>query len=383
MSSKTPNAPGQYLGYTLQTVRMCYYLVTCEPNESVALEVFEDVGVLNDDGTVIAEQTKSALTHNPVSDWSVDLWKSLSNWVDAIKLGSIDNEETMFRLYSAQKHTGITVRRFSNASNFDEAVDAVKIVKSEYDSLKKRPSGCAKYADNFFKCDMSIQARVISHFSFESGVNDPVQDLRNRLSLGLSGGVQELACHFVLGWDQEAVISLISERKPAIVKASLFREKYAAFVRKHQNDNVLPIFSKRPSDSIVKDELESMPIYVRQLEIIDADADIKIRAVSDFLRASSEKTKWSANSIFFPDSLDDFDDDLKRQCATHGSMIRLKNPLLSEKELGLVFYLESVGVKHTIENKELPPFFVAGSLHCLANKLTIGWHYNYKIEVGK
>lgn len=382
MSSKTPNAPGQYLGYSLQTVRMCYYLVTCEPNESVALEVFEDVGVLNDDGTVIAEQTKSALTHNPVSDWSVDLWKSLSNWVDAIQLGSIDNEETRFRLYSAQKHTGETVRRFSNALTVDEAVGAVNFVRGQYDALEKRPSGCAKYADNFFQCDPNIQSRIINQFSFESGVNDPVQDLRNRLSLGLSEPVQELACHYVLGWVQDAVISLISDRKPAIIKASVFREKYAAFVRKHQNDNVLPIFSEKPSESSLKEALGTMPIYVRQLDIVDADADIKIRAVSDFLRASSEKTIWSANSIFLPDSLEELDVDLERQWANQSKMVRLKNASLSEEELGLLFYLESIERKHRMENKDLPAFFVAGSLHCLANQLVIGWHSNYKTKVG-
>ncbi|WP_256661693.1 ABC-three component system protein [Pseudomonas sp. F01002] len=291
-------------------------------------------------------------------------------------------EETRFRLYSAQKHTGEAVRRFSNALTVDEAVGAVNFVRSQYDALEKRPSGCAKYADNFFQCDPNIQSRIINQFSFESGVNDPVQDLRNRLSLGLSEPVQELACHYVLGWVQDAVISLISDRKPAIIKASVFREKYAAFVRKHQNDNVLPIFSEKPSESSLKEALGTMPIYVRQLDIVDADADIKIRAVSDFLRASSEKTIWSANSIFLPDSLEELDVDLERQWANQSKMVRLKNASLSEEELGLLFYLESIERKHRMENKDLPAFFVAGSLHCLANQLVIGWHSNYKTKVG-
>ena len=312
MSTKTPAAPGQYLGYTLQTVRMCYYLATCHPNQSVALEVFEDVGVIGNDGVILAEQTKSALAHNPVSDWAVDLWKTLSNWADAIKNGAIENGETVFRLYSAQEHTGNIVRRFSNADTMAEAETSLQLVKSEFSKKKKRPAGSLKYIENFFDSDPKVQAQIVCHFSYECGSNDPVLELKNKLSLGLSEPIQELACLYVLGWTQKEVINLISKNMPAVVPAKKFRADYAGFVRRHQNDNVLPIFSTEPSDSDLEEAISHMPKYIQQLELINADADLKIEAVSDFLRASSEKTMWSERSVVLPDSFLELDSELQK-----------------------------------------------------------------------
>ena len=67
------------------------------PGDVVCLEVFDDVGVERPDGTKIAEQNKSNLTHNPLSDRAVDLWKTLRIWVDAVVSGELD--ETAAYLY--------------------------------------------------------------------------------------------------------------------------------------------------------------------------------------------------------------------------------------------------------------------------------------------
>lgn len=381
MSTKTPAAPGQYLGYTLQTVRMCYYLASCQPNQSVALEVFEDVGVIGENGVTLAEQTKSALTHNPVSDWAIDLWKTFSNWADAIKNGAIENVDTAFRLYSAQKHTGNIVRRFSQANTLAEAKDALRQVNSEFRQKNKRATGSLKYIENFFDADFEVQARIVCQFSYESGSNNPVLELKNKLSLGLSEPIQDLACLYVLGWVQKEVIDLISKQMPAVVQAKKFREDYAGFVRKHQNDSVLPIFSKEPSDSVLEDAIAHMPKYVQQLELINADADLKIAAVSDFLRTSSEKTMWSDRSVVLPDSFLELDSELQKKWSLDSRLVRLKNKGYSEEDLGMILYLESIGHEHKIDTRHLPRFFVAGAHHSLANLLKIGWHASYKSKM--
>ncbi len=381
MSAKTPAAPGQYLGYTLQTVRMCYYLASCHPNQSVALEVFEDVGVIGDGGVVLAEQTKSALTHNPVSDWAIDLWKTFSNWADAIKNGVIENVDTVFRLYSAQKHVGNVVKRFSHANTLAEAEEVLRLVNSEFRQKKKRPAGSLKYIENFFDSDPEVQARIVYRFSYECGLNDPVLELKNKLSLGLSEPIQDLACLYVLGWVQKEVIGLISKQMPAVVQAKKFRDDYAEFVRKHQNDNVLPIFSTEPSGSVLEEAIAHMPKYVQQLELINADADLKIAAVSDFLRTSSEKTMWSERSVVLPDSFLELDSVLQKKWIHDSRLVRLKNKGYSEEDLGMILYLESIGHEHKIDMRPLPRFFVAGAHHSLANLLKIGWHASYISKV--
>ena len=73
-------APGQYLGFAIQPVRLCYHLLTCPAKAKVSLEYLDDVAIHYCDGSVLLEQAKSALSQNPLSDWAIDFWKCLANW---------------------------------------------------------------------------------------------------------------------------------------------------------------------------------------------------------------------------------------------------------------------------------------------------------------
>jgi hypothetical protein len=66
-------APGTYLGFALQPVRLCFHLLTCPKGAKVSLEHLDDIAIHYADGTVTLEQTKSALKQNPLTDWSADM----------------------------------------------------------------------------------------------------------------------------------------------------------------------------------------------------------------------------------------------------------------------------------------------------------------------
>src|SRR5204862_1809732 len=82
---KSSNVPGQALGYSLQFTRMAAMLFEAGPGTLVSFEVFDDVGEEAGDGTQTFVQTKSALRGNPLADRSVELWKTLANWSEAIR----------------------------------------------------------------------------------------------------------------------------------------------------------------------------------------------------------------------------------------------------------------------------------------------------------
>jgi hypothetical protein len=118
------SAPGQYLGFSLQPVRLCVHLLSCPPESSVSIEHADDIAVHNADGSQVLEQAKSALSHNPVSDWANDLWKTFANWIEDIEAGLIDPSRTKFRLYVTPIWTGNLVQKLSNAKT-QEAADLV------------------------------------------------------------------------------------------------------------------------------------------------------------------------------------------------------------------------------------------------------------------
>jgi hypothetical protein len=53
------------------------------------------------DGTRIAEQNKSNLAQNPLSDRAVDFWKTLRIWTDACCSGELDPDKTIFNIYTS------------------------------------------------------------------------------------------------------------------------------------------------------------------------------------------------------------------------------------------------------------------------------------------
>ena len=71
---KSPQAAGQYLGYSLQQTLFLKLLLQAEKGYAVSLEVFEDIGVEGPSGKRLAVQAKSVLDGNPVSDRAVGLW---------------------------------------------------------------------------------------------------------------------------------------------------------------------------------------------------------------------------------------------------------------------------------------------------------------------
>ena len=93
-------------------------LLEAEPGWTVSLEVFEDVGVETAEGKRVAEQVKSTYKGNPISDRAVDLWKTFSNWIDAVSCGNLQLDKTTFEIYVSRPKTGDIVSRFSKASSF-------------------------------------------------------------------------------------------------------------------------------------------------------------------------------------------------------------------------------------------------------------------------
>ena len=131
--------PGQYLGYALQPVRLCYHLLSCPPGSSVSLETVEDVAVYLPNGHVILEQMKSALSHNPLSDWALDFWKTIGYWVSS---GAAADPKFHFNFYVTPLKVGGLPKLLGDASSKKQVDEAIAAVQAALTALKKKVLGC-------------------------------------------------------------------------------------------------------------------------------------------------------------------------------------------------------------------------------------------------
>ena len=115
------HVPDKLYGYGLQVRQMLYELLNCEIGSVVSVEKFDDVGVENGNEKT-AIQTKSALSdRNPVSDRAVDLWKTLYNWLFALKESELPLDSTLFTLVININKSGNIVTWLNQAHDKKEA----------------------------------------------------------------------------------------------------------------------------------------------------------------------------------------------------------------------------------------------------------------------
>lgn len=179
---RSANVPGQFYGYSLQITRVVAHFLRAQQGQSVSLEHLDDVATHMGDG-VIAEQDKSGFTQNPVSDRSVELWKSLANWVRSVRGGAL-RSDTKFVLYVAQGHHGPVIDRIHRVTMKSDADALVQALRSTfwgepptYAAKTKLAKGLAEHVNEVLSTSDDVLARLFMNLSLENGSGAPNDDL--------------------------------------------------------------------------------------------------------------------------------------------------------------------------------------------------------------
>ena len=191
-------APGQYLGYALQPVRMCVRLMIGQDGEHVSTERLDDVAVHLADGFLILEQTKSALTHNPISDWAIDLWKTFANWITTTTRLGLDPTKIRYVLYVTPVKTGNRALALHEAQTRAQVDAVVKSLRADFSARKSAPA-CAEHVQVLLDADPELRTTIIANFSLVTE-DDPLIAIRNHIDLTISPAVLDDICVAAIGW---------------------------------------------------------------------------------------------------------------------------------------------------------------------------------------
>ena len=375
------SAAGQYLGFAIQPVRMFYHLLCCAPDARVGLEYVDDVSTHNADGTHILEQCKSALSQNPASNWAVDLWKTFANWVENTKSGVIAPDCTKFRLYivpaKALKPTHFATR-LSETKSDAEIKELITDIREARKKLKNVP-GCESYLKIVLGADEKILKTIVKNFELVSTDADPLTAIRKHLDASIRPSLVDTVIKWGIGEAKIQVERRISEGQTPLLSAADFRRAFRAFIAAHDNARYLHSLAEEPSTEMVQELMAQAPIFLQQLDVIEAGREIKIRATSDFLRASSDKTKWAEQGYIFEDSLVGYDDGLRIRYLNISTELKITTGHHTEVDQGRLLYARCCqGPSEQLEGRSVPMHFLTGNLNNMANRLEIGWHPKFK-----
>ena len=381
-------APAQFLGFSLQTTRCLARVLGAQPGSFVSVEVFDDVGVSGSSGPITAEQDKSALSGNPIADRSPELWKTLGNWIEAASAGTVDPTKTQFELYVSRQLSGEFVQSFSDASTPQAARAAIEKAKTVlwgaapgHARRLTVSTALAPQLERVFGADEKFVSSVIRNFCLKCGSGSAHDDLAGEPAMALvPAELRSDTLKFGLGLVKEKIDRLIEQKFQAFLSVDEVRKEIMAFVRKHDRRTILTSFALTPSWDAVEGDL-STRTYVRQLELIDSDYDECLRAVNDFLRASTDRAQWSEKGDVQPESFDEFAENLQRTWDNLRRKCALEHNDRPEVERGKLLYQDCAMHQAQLQGMAVPSHFTPGSFHSLSDTEQIGWHPDYKNQL--
>lgn len=369
-------AAGQYLGYSLQQLRLCHHLLKTPDGNTVSLEYVDDVAVHRSDGTLLLEQSKSALTGNPAADRAEDLWKTFANWADLCAAGTVDAKTTDFRLYVTPVKTGLLVGQLHAAAAAESVAAALLKIKKLVDA-KKPEVGCAPQVTRFLKVGDVICSLIIQRFQLVTEA-DPVESVREYVRAGVPTEAQEDLTAAAVGMARDRVDKLIRENQPTVMSATNFRRQFQSFARRSNLTNLLSSKAPEPSGGAIQALVNMAPTFVRQLQVINASSDMMVTAVSDYLRTTIDKVLWADEGVIVEESLGDLDAQLVRQHTIVRDEIEDTQASSDEPARGRALYRRCAATELPLDGQALPNHFVAGAYNCLADARRLGWHPSYQ-----
>ena len=369
------SAPGQYLGYSLQLLRLCHHLLRGKGDYQVSFEYLDDVAVHTPDGKTLLEQCKSVKSANAISDRAVDLWKTFGNWADLCSANKVVPADTTFRLYVTPGGKGNLALELSGAKTPAAVAACLEKVKKLLKTGKQVAEVDEHIARFLAGGDVSASA-IIENFELVLD-SDPDEAVKGLLQASLTGKTLNEAAAAAVGFARDRIDSLIRAGQKPILAASEFKLIIRAFIRKNNLANLLVSYAPKPTPEAITTNLNAAPVFVRQLQSVDFKPDLLTVAIADWLKTNADKTHWADEGMVFAHSFTEFDDALVRR---HAIVRDEVEDLMSDKtpqQRGREVYRRCSETGVPLEGNEVPDHFVAGSYNCLADESKVGWHPDY------
>src|SRR5258706_9462881 len=144
-----------------------------------------------------------------------------------------------------------------------------------------------------------------------------------------------------IGWVSMTTDKLLRAKQPAKIARAEFRKRILAIVKRHDRDHVLNSVAFSPDQTAIDTEIRRKT-YIRQMELMECDSDEKLRAASDFLRASAARTDWSEKGLVDEASLTEFDDRLQRRWFSTKQSLSVQAKGFEEIDAGKLLIAETM-----------------------------------------
>lgn len=375
------NAAGQMVGYLYQ-VRYALNLLlgSDDPDYQISLEKFDDIAFEKDGTPIQLVQTKHHTMPASLNDSSVDLWRTINAWIDAVLNHTISLNNTDLVIVTTASIPTDSAMEAVGKGEYQIAFDRLSAAASDNNSKTNK-----RYYDKYHQISHALQIDIIKRIKIISASSDIVdvkKDIEKKLKYSCKPEHLAMVTERIEGWwFQECVRALISNDLVITTQRQLHAKIYE-IVRQYNDDN-LPI-EFWDLDEIEESKLDPKDrIFIEQLRLLQYRSKTLFLAIQDYYRAAMQRSSWLRNGHIYVNDLDTYERRLKDAwlhafAEMEEELLDYGIPTEQEKiDKGKALYSKIMDKDIRIRAGVDAPFVMKGTYHFLANSLTIGWHVDF------
>jgi hypothetical protein len=352
-------------------------------NWQISIEAGDDVEVIPRPGYTGLHQIKLRAEGITLTDSSRDLWKTLRIWAEIYKEGVVDLNGTGFFLVTtstASPESAANLLGMNEGRNVETAcvrLDSVAATSASKENLK------AYAAWNELSQD--AKRELLDHVIIipqAPGIEKVQQLLENICLLSVRKPYVPAFVSRLEGWWFQRCIKILMASATDYITGEEFDTMYCDLRDSFLPEN-LPVDSDVP---LLEPEIDAFAeyLFVKQIELVGVGASRIASAVRDYLRAYTQRSRWTRESLIGPGELQGYE-----RCLIEEWLYvfdRLKDELPAEvterakTEMARKVYqwVEEASAP-PIRNQCTERFLVRGSMHMLADRIDsgVGWHPDF------
>ena len=348
----------------------------------ITIETLDDVAFETDGSPTELLQVKHKIRReSSLSDASTDLWKSIRVWVDGFTTGRWSRDTAYYLITTARAEGGsiASCLRADSQRDVEQArrgLDEVARTSSNRDNESAYTAyRSLSHADRRL---LLQQVTVMDGFSDIVSVDN---DLRRELALVAKRELIESLITRLEGWWFGRIIGYLQGTVVGPIQSEEIDAQLERLRKQLREDN-LPIDEDLRDLEIDGAVFNAHP-FVEQLRLIDLINKRIITAMRQYYRASSQRSRWLREGLILVGDLTGFDKRLHEEWEIRfDKMIQGLGTETAELEIrkaarDLYSWAEQEDSLF-IRSECREPFVSRGSLQILSDRLTIGWHPEFK-----
>lgn len=388
-------ARDKVVGFDYQFYYFMYLVLDLRHGDKIGFEVKDDIHIDMSNGITILYQAKHTISTKAdgkpenLTTLDIDLWKTLSNWVDMIKSKQSILENYSFCLVTNKSNETNefikSLNHFKKDLNTDNVINLLKLLKD-----KTKNSEIKGYLKNILSLGKKTMKQFLLKLTMETGTDDIINKIKDRIyeHCHQKDVIDSIFDSLSSNLNMAKYLD-IKDRKKFEITFDEFNKKFGKCFHVAYKDKPLP---KRCFSIVFPENLEEQTFIKQLLDIEDiTSGDPQIVDYTTYmLQAMNHFEYWIEQNFILPTEIDEFHKEailkwknefrskyryVEQKIKSGCSIIDLETDI---KEVGvqLIDFLrkENLILAENVLSTELSN----GYYYLLSNTPEIGWHYGWK-----